>query len=317
MVAPSFFRLWAAKDTHNTRGEDAREFLAFLQAVRDHTGSRLHLDLGAARHIVAAAGLVLKAELSYLASRGVRLSGTPPRSSRALQVFTQTGFCDLLGMAPATHIDREDIVHWRHTSGVWTKTQPAHLLALLDPEAAPNSESLYQGVIETVANCIEHAYMQHSSRRPLADGQDGWWGFQQLRDGWLSTCICDLGIGVKAALPMTLAEEPDLLRKLLHVYRRTKGADTRALLAAVEMGRSRTKAPERGKGMKDAHQVIEDAGEGTFQFISGSAFYFYQRKPGSSSPVSGARRLKGSVGGTISFWTFPVKSKSTPESLHE
>ena len=312
LEAPPFFSLYGANERRDSAAP--RRFLQFLERLRTFRGARLRLDLSGVGRIIAAAALIFKAELSYHVARGVQLSGIPPRKSRSLQVFTQTGICSLLGMPGAPTVDREDTVHWRHTSGDWSLAQPARLTGLLATGLHQNCESLYTGMIETVANSIEHAYLEHPARRRFSPAQDGWWAFQQLRNGELATCICDLGIGISTALPMSLKDEPDLLRKLMYMQRRLKGRDRQALLAAVEYGRSRTKEKQRGKGLQDAHKVIDDAGEGSFHLISNSAFYYYERVRGDPTPRSGTRRLQGSVSGTISFWRFPVESESTGET---
>lgn len=212
LAAPAYFTLWSSA----RYGDAPREFFQFLARLRTFDGTRLHIDMSRVGRIVAPAGLVFKAELSYLHAKGVQLSGTAPRKTRTLQVLTQTGLCELLHISPAVTVDREDTVHWTFTSGAWDVTQPNHLAALLGPAAQASSSSLYTGLVETVSNCIEHAYLDHPSRRRFGAGQDGWWAFQQLRDGKLSTCICDLGIGVAAALPLRLADEPSFLHMLMN-----------------------------------------------------------------------------------------------------
>ena len=313
LVAPRYLALWTANS--GTAAVAPREFLRFLGRVRAYRGPRLTVDLSGVERIIASAALVFKAELCYLTARGVQLRGVAPSKERSLQVFTQTGICDLLGLPRAGKIDREDIVHWRHTSGVWTTAQPARLKELLHPDLPDNGESLYTGMIETVANSIEHAYLDHPTRRDFGGEEAGWWAFQQLREGRLTTCICDLGIGVAEALPLRLADEPDLLAKLLYLQRHFKGRDCRALLAAMEYGRSSTRQSERGKGLRDAVRVIDHAGQGVYQLVSNSALYFYERVAGNPTPKTGTRRLAASVSGTLSLWSFPIESQSSPQVL--
>lgn len=115
--------------------------------------------------------------------------------------------------------------------------------------------------------------------------------------------------GSRGRLPLSLATKPDLLRKRLHAHRTLKGVDRRALLAAVEYERSRTDPVQRGKGLRDAQKVRDDAGEGMFHLISYSGLYLYQRKHGEKHAHKGTRRLRGSISGTISFWPFLVEPK--------
>jgi len=309
LLAPSYFTIAAAL---NERSEAARHFLAFLRRVRTFRGKHLCIDMSRVGRLIVNAALLFKAELCYLSARGVKLSGKPATKARSQQVLTQTGIAELLSIPLAKAVDREDTLHWRHASGVWTRAQPSRLAALLDPELDPTKSSLYTGMIESVSNAIEHAYAEHPSRRHLLPEQDGWWGFQQLRDGVLSTCICDLGIGFTNALPVRLWSEPDLLHKLMALWTHVKGADVQSILAAIEYGRSSTNAPQRGKGLRDAHRVVDDAGEGHFQIASNGGFYFYKREPGKKDATMGTRRLQGSIAGTIYFWSFPLKSQILP-----
>ena len=309
LLAPSFFTIAAAL---NERSPAAQDFLAFLHRIRTYRGKHLCIDMSRVARLIVNAALLFKAELCYLNARGVQLSGKPATKTRTQQVLTQTGIAELLGIPRAKAVDREDTLHWRYASGVWTRAQPSRLAALLDPNLDPATSSLYTGMIESVSNAIEHAYLDHPTRRRLLPEQDGWWGFQQLRDGMLSTCICDLGIGIAKALPVRLSTEPDLLHRLMALLTHVKGADVQSILAAIEYGRSSTNQPQRGKGLRDAHRVVDDAGEGHFQLASNRGFYFYKRDPGKKEATKGTRRLQGSIAGTIYYWSFPLKSRVIP-----
>lgn len=283
------------------------QFLQFIKAIRTHTGTTLCIDLTNVNRLIVTAALLFKAEVSHLISKGVRVTAIPPKKQRTQQVLTQTGIAELLGLQKCEVIDREDTVHWRHASGAWNMTQPTRLASLLHPEENPESSSLYKGMIESVANCIEHAYQPHPDRRKFFGSEMGWWGFQQLRDGILYTCICDLGIGIAKALPIKLLSEPGLFQSLFSLVKHIKGQDVRSILAAVEYGRSSTGEVQRGKGLRDAHQVIDDAGEGEFHLLSNSGFYWYKREKEKEGGSSGTRRLKGSVAGTIYYWRYPLQ----------
>lgn len=309
IVAPSYFCLASVKNEH---GKASKAYFSFLEKIRKFSGDKLRIDLTSVGRMVVDAVVVFKAELCYLKDRGVSLRAMQPKKVRTQQVLTQTGISDLLGLPRVVQVDREDLIYWRVASGAWDLEQPSRLESLLDH--GQDSSSLYTGMVESVANCIEHAYKDHPQRRKFLPGQDGWWGFQQLRDGYLSTCICDLGIGIPTSLPISLASEQGLLGKLFALVSAAKGRDVQSILAAIEYGRSSTNAPERGKGLQDAHNVIDAAGEGEFHLASNGGFYFYQRKHGDPVPKSGTRRLQGSVAGTIYFWRYPLQSSAVPAS---
>lgn len=305
VVAPNYFSL--IQNGAGERNDASEKFFDFLRKIRNFNGDHICIDMTYVGRLVVNATLLFKAEIAHLSAKGVKISGKLPRKERTHQVLTQTGLTKLLNLPECTQVDREDTVHWRHASGVWNRAQPQKLAALLSPEQVAEDSTLYTGMIESVANCIEHAYKEHPARRVFEDGQDGWWGFQQYRDGMLSTCICDLGIGISGALPISMANEPDLYRTFQALFRKHKGADIRSILAAVEYGRSSTGATQRGKGLRDAHRVIDDAGEGRLHIFSNAGLYFYQRHKGRDKAEVGTKRLVGSIAGTIYFWCYPVQ----------
>ena len=313
LLAPSFFTIQTMK---KEQGVAAREFLAFLHQIRNYSGVKLCIDLQFVLQIQATAALLFKAEICYLRSRNVQIFGVAPKKERVRQVLTQTGICAILGLPLTAQIDREDTLHWTHASGVWTQVKPDALQALLLATAStPLSQSLYKGMIESVNNCIEHAYMEHPKRRSFDQKQEGWWGFQQIREGVLTTCICDLGIGIARALPIRLLSEVGVYNKVMAVARHLKGEDVKSILAAIEYGRSSTNLLQRGKGLRDAHSVIDAAGEGLFQIFSNSGFYSYTRTSGKDNAVTFTRRLQGSISGTMYVWRYPLRSGDHPDLI--
>ncbi|MNV92837.1 hypothetical protein D3C71_1874640 [compost metagenome] len=102
----------------------------------------------------------------------------------------------------------------------------------------------------------------------------------------------------------------------MHVVRKTKGEDARSLLAAMEYGRSSTGLHERGKGMKNAHAVINDHGEGNFYAISNKGCYIYQKSPSMVNGQHKTLKLRHSIHGTILGWRLPL-GKSQSEENHE
>lgn len=304
LIAPAYFCLTAANGERNQR---SIEFLKFIREIRRFKGKALCIDLTSVQRMVVNATLLFKSELSYLVQRGLPIKAIPPRKQRTNQVMAQTGLATLLGLPVCEKIDREDTVHWRHVSGIWNFAQPSRLGGLLNGQHQQNA-ALYTGLIESVANCIEHAYKQHPDRRTFIGSQDGWWGFQQLRDGELSTCICDLGIGISKSLPLKLSDEPDMYAKLMNLFRRFHSKDIRSILAAIEYGKSSTGSEERGKGLRDAHSVIDNAGSGQLQIFSNKGMYIYN-KDANKPAVSGTRKLAESIEGTIYYWRHPIQSQ--------
>ena len=265
------------------------------------------------RRMVSDATLLFKAELSRLVQiRGTTLTAIAPKSARTQQVLKQTGIDKLLNLTIGMAPDREDVVHWRIAEGHRDSVDPNTLesiMADIEEVTGMSAHPVYQGIIESMGNCVEHAYKPHPEITHALPVNPGWWVFQQVKDGKLHLLVCDLGIGVRRALPLTLRNEPTLLKKLMHLTRRTRGTDSRALLAAMEYGRSGTGEHQRGKGMRNAHAVVDDMGEGEFAAFSHKGCYLYRRdKDGRTHRRT--VRLKYSINGTILRWQLPLSRQS-------
>jgi len=74
--------------------------------------------------------------------------------------------------------------------------------------------------------------------------------------------------------------------------------------AAVRVGRSRTRASHRGKGLKDVIDVINAAGAGVIRIYSNRGCYLYQMTD--SSPREEQKNYRHSILGTIIQWSVPI-----------
>ena len=309
LTAPSHFILLSNMSYQS--GTDVNEYFNFLTKLRAVSSPSLIIDMRGVRRMIVDAALLFKAELSRLVQlRGIWIDAIAPTSHRMQQVLKQTGIDRLLNLNIALEPSREDVIHWRIAEGPRTGVDPVSLepmMADIEEVTGLATHPVYQGIIESIGNCAEHAYKAHPDVSWGMPESPSWWVFQQVRDGELMVVVCDLGIGVNRALPLTLANEQGLLKKLMHVVRRTKGQDTRALLAAMEYGRSSTGLHERGRGMKNAHAVINDHGEGHFQAISNKGCYVYRKDSPSAEGQSRTVKLRHSINGTILGWRLPLK----------
>ncbi|MFM6965845.1 MAG: hypothetical protein ACKOWD_01485 [Rhodoferax sp.] len=318
LVAPSHFVIYSKSGGAISREID--EFFRFLKLLRETTASDLLIDMSGVKRMVVDAALLFKAELSRLIEVGkTRIKTTPPSRDRTLQVLKQTGMDRLLNLNIEGSPSREDVVHWRIAEGPSSTVDSSALnLIMTDIEEVSGLEShpVYQGIIESMANCVEHAYKPHHEVSRIMPTSPGWWVFQQVREGTLHVVVCDLGIGIRRSLPLTLAGEETMYKKLMHLYRRTKGEDNRALLAAMEYGRSSTGQKQRGKGMRNAHKVVDDLGEGTFFALSNAGCYTYHRNRRHDIGRHTTVKLRHSIHGTILGWRLPLNS-SNSEASHD
>ena len=312
LVAPAHFVLFS--NNGHSLSNDIDAFFNFLSRLRESKASDLRIDMSGVKRMVADAALLFKAELSRLIElNNVRVTAIAPIRDRTKQVLKQTGMDRLLNLKIDGEPDREDVVHWRIAEGPSTVVDPSALIPIMaDIESVTGMEShpIYQGIIESMANCVEHAYKSHPFVTRKMPENPGWWVFQQVRKGILHVVVCDLGIGVRRSLPLTLSGEKGLLKKLMHVARRARGEDNRALLAAMEYGRTSTGNRQRGKGMRNAHQVVDDLGEGTFSAMSNAGCYFYTKSPQQRDGNHRTVKLRHSINGTILGWRLPLKAST-------
>lgn len=312
LIAPSHFILLSMKSHQN--GTDVNAYFQFLADLRAVKSGRLVIDMSGVRRMVVDAALLFKAELSRLTQlRGIQIVAIPPVSLRTQQVLKQTGIDRLLNLSIELEPNREDVIHWRIAEGPRADVDPTSLGPMMeDIEEVTGlaTHPVYQGIIESIGNCAEHAYKDHPDVTWQMPENPSWWVFQQVKDGVLMVVVCDLGIGVNRALPLTLADEHGLYQKLMHVVRRTKGEDARALLAAMEYGRSSTGLQQRGKGMKNAHAVINDHGEGDFYAMSNKGCYIYVKTSPSAEGQHRTVKLRHSIHGTILGWRLPLEQRA-------
>jgi hypothetical protein len=314
LSAPSHFIIISSKSWQN--GSDVNNYFSFISDLRSVQAGNLTIDMSGVRRMIVDAALLFKAELSRLIQlRGIRLNAIAPTSQRTQQVLKQTGIDKLLNLKIDVEPSREDVIHWRIAEGPRSdEFDPSDLepmMADIEKVTGLATHPVFQGIIESIGNCVEHAYKDHPDITWRMPESPGWWVFQQVKDGILVVVVCDLGIGVNRALPLTLSKEEGLLKKLMHLVRRTRGEDARALLAAMEYGRSSTGLHERGRGMKNAHAVINDHGEGDFYAISNKGCYTYGKSSPSTVGQSKAVKLRHSIHGTILGWRLPLAQAST------
>lgn len=316
LVAPSHFVLMSGRSFQH--GADVNRYFEFLHSLRESKAGELLIDMSSVRRMVVDAALLFKAELSRLVQVGaIRIKAIPPKSTRIQQVLKQTKLDQILNLKIDVTPDRDDVVRWRIAEGPRNKVDSSVLAPIMDDIEEVTglaSHPMYQGIIESIGNCVEHAYKDHPEVTRFMPTNPGWWVFQQVKNDHLIVVVCDLGIGVSRALPLTLADQAGVMQKLMHLVRKAKGSDNRALLAAMEYGRTSTKEPQRGKGMRNAHAVIDESGAGDFYAVSNRGFYVYQRAPDAATGNSRTIKLRHSINGTIMGWRLPLTAPKS-ESL--
>jgi len=154
-----------------------------------------------------------------------------------------------------------------------------------------------------MTNAKQHAY------KPPTDGAEDaprWWMFSQLKDGLLSVSFCDLGMGFRNSL---MSSEHWAKKLVLGAVARLGkgGTDGHFIRVAFELGKSRTKAPHRGKGLEELKTAIESVG-GRLRILSHKGNYFYSASDGKEE----AYDFEDSVPGTVISWTVDVRKGTKP-----
>jgi len=127
--------------------------------------------------------------------------------------------------------------------------------------------------------------------------------YSQLKDGKLSVSFCDLGIGIKRSLLDGKTWVTDFIEKT-RVALGIGSADSDYIRTAFELGKSRTREQNRGKGLRDLKTVIEAVG-GWFRVLSNQGLYRYTAKDNRETKSD----FTDSIFGTVISWQVPVASK--------
>jgi hypothetical protein len=207
---------------------------------------------------------------------------------------------------------REDVVHWRSAKGFDQSGVPSgeFLVEALSRarEGGPiqfDEKAVWPGLNEAQNNTIDHAYESVRTRGMSVQPAVGsrWWMFYQLRDGIFSVAVCDLGCGYAQTIDKTI---PEAVSSWLKLPRSSECDDTQAIKIAMEYGRTRTGQSERGKGSRNALEVL-DANPGAKLLVySNGGLVTYTNADHRSDLVVNESAFPFNIGGTIVQWIIPV-----------
>jgi hypothetical protein len=153
---------------------------------------------------------------------------------------------------------------------------------------------LYVGLTEAMTNVAQHAYVEGLEDIPRDFKR--WWmtGSYDERQHSMRVIILDLGVGIPATLPRSSAWE--VIRGLLPLGSFDDHA--RMIAAAVEAGRTSTRRPERGHGLDEVRQFVENSASGRLRILSGRGEVIYERGKEVPQIIS----LPAPFGGTLIEW---------------
>ncbi|WP_143330315.1 hypothetical protein [Chromobacterium haemolyticum] len=206
------------------------------------------------------------------------------------------------------------VTNWRFATGYCTDASRIgeDVWDAIDGLVTPVlSRSIYKGITEAMTNSVHHAYVGPRGDGVPARGETEkrWWMFSQELDGHLSVVMCDLGVGIQRSLPREEGAQPgflSLLEKYLSPFMRSQ-REAAMIKAAVEIGYTRTKLQNRGKGLRQIVDAIVAAGD-TANMVIYSNCGAYWVESESSKKVAREKLIQydGSIMGTLIQWKLPV-----------
>lgn len=298
------------------------ELLRFLRALRHRTlavGGALRIDFSGTKQMVSCGTLLFVAELDRIiriTTRKVRITMRRPKDKIVGQVLHQVGVISLLGARPYQQDEFADNVkHWHYATSVHAVADDFdRVLDECDGKITPAlSKSIYKGVTEAMTNCAQHAYLEPREDGYRISDERRWWMFSEELDDKLHVAFCDLGMGIPRSLPRigdeTAVGWMEMLRGFLQGFTQDKH-EAALIKAALEIGKSRTKEPHRGLGLK---QIVD-----TVALAPGSSVLIFSNR-GAYELIPDRRirerliQFDDSIMGTLIQWSMPLHHREDNE----
>lgn len=248
------------------------ELLFFISKIRkyDSKGSvLLIIDFKKVRKMGAEATLYFLAELETLMhyNNQLRFKIIYSNTDTVNQVLYQTGILKLLKINKRMDSSSFDdsVKCWAYASGfnsqVSEKTKDiVKNLGDQFQDSLEYTRGWFKVITEAMTNSHHHAYLApRFSNNPHQDPLKKWWLFSKEVDGVLTVCICDLGLGIPESLKQNTIDIDegwfDRVKNYVKELRKKYNEDSALIKAAIEIGKTRTKLPNRGKGLS---QIINE-----------------------------------------------------------
>ncbi len=289
---------------------DRRRCLQFFDRIRMVVIDRklkAHVDFSRTRRMMPCGTLLFLAELErmrrFFPGRDM-FSCNYPANRVVEQVLQQVGLLDLLAKKArqvASDFD-ETVRHWRYATGnavEGAKVEP--LVDSLEGRLTPAlTQGLFVGLTEAMTNCSHHAYIADRGDGLDKTSQHRWWMFSQEKDGLLSVCFCDLGIGIPKSVAQSGLWDRSIISKIFDLLGFTSETESRLIRAALELNRTRTSQPHRGKGLPQILDVVRTVESGFLRIHSNRGMYSFQNQ------VESMIDFSGSIRGTLIQWNIPL-----------
>ena len=267
---------------------------------RHKKGIRKIVDFSSIKKLEPAAALILSAEID----RWRRTTGFKPvphdLANWDTEIFLQFHELGLFNLLYGMEVTAQEspIVQWipfKHGKGDAGAPADQFLSDLTQLAGEiPERMIFYEALAEALLNVKNHAYISDvATDYACAPVKFGWWiaGAFDRQSNELTGLVFDQGLGIPATLPRSPYWET--------IRGQISNDDAKLIEAAIEVSRTRTSLPNRGKGLAQILSVIDEVGNGMLRVISGRGEIRYDSK--------GLTRVthNKSLGGTLIEWKIP------------
>lgn len=265
------------------------------------------------KSISTSASLVLTAELSKW-DDAIRNRLTPSIANwdpEILVSFRDLGFFDLFRTKPV------DFDRFKNES-----TQNRHIVKYIKGRCGDDQKTrilkagiteiigdeinkwrfLHSGLSEAIVNVSHHAYPKEQG---YSEGDKNWYLTASFDNSnkELKVVFYDQGIGIPKSLPASKFREK-VFEFLSTIPIAERMRDENLLKAAVQLDRTSTDEPDRGKGLQDLLEFTRQRRDGSLSILSLKGLFELEIKDGSESVRTS--RFYNPVSGTLIIWTVIV-----------
>lgn len=235
------------------------------------------------------------------------------------QVLQQVGISNLLNSNLHSNESNfhKTVKYWRYATGCNVNAQKAEGIFKSFQGKITNElrRSIYDGIAEAMTNCCHHAY-QNTDQPP---SMQKWWLFSREDEHEMHVTFCDLGIGIPKSLYRDSKDVSNGWWENLHNWLKKMQEngkninDALKIKAAIEIGQTRTNLKNRGKGLKQMVNALDDISDSKAEVVILSGKGRYQRVSKNSNnpefvlPLS--KNKKTAIKGTLIYWNIPLIKK--------
>ena len=303
--------------------EDYDSTVLHISAIRELAGSKKSssnayklgsVNFDSLRKISTSAALVLTAELSKW-DDVIRQKLRPKVDnwdSDILKQFTDLGFFDLFQYPPSKMVQNTStkptsINLVKYIKGKCRDSEKARLLKQQIMDVIGSDEQiskwtfLHSGLTEAITNVSHHAYPMGNG---FSEEEKNWYltGSYDEDSRELKIVFYDQGIGIPKSLPLSKTIWEKILQYLSksNIGLAERKRDEVLLGAAMQLNRTSTDQPDRGKGLQDLLEFIRQRKDGDLSILSLKGLYKFSIMNGEETVKT--ERFQHPINGTLIIW---------------